>query len=197
MKESPVDNDPQTSSAPTSLDPSRHETWTPTATPVEPVRITPKPGRSRGARLLNVALGGALALAVAGVAFAAGRVTAPAASGFVGANGLPGGQFGNRGNGGGQQGGPGAFTGGGGLTIEGTVESVTATTLTIKTAAGDTVQIALSPTTTYHAQSDATSSDVASGGKVLVRVGGRIGGPAASPGTGATGPTANDVTVVP
>jgi hypothetical protein len=197
MKEPPVDNDPHTGNAPTPPDASRHETWTPTATPVEPVRITPTLGRSRSARLLNVGLGAALALAVAGVAFAAGRVTAPAPTGFAGVNGAAGGQFGNRGNGGGQQGGPDGLAGAGGLTIEGTVESVTATTLTIKTATGTTVQIALSPTTTYHAQSDATSSDVASGGKVLVRVSGRVEGPAASPGTGATGPTANDVTVVP
>src|SRR6185369_17849315 len=85
--------------------------------------------------------------------------------------------------------------------LEGTVESVTDTTLTLKTASGQTIQVALNGSTTYHAQTDATASDVTTGGKVLVRLSGRggfvggNGGPAAS---GApTSPTANDVTVVP
>src|SRR5258706_7817190 len=44
----------------------------------EPTAPAPVARRSRGGRLLNVALIGAVALAIAGVAFAAGRLTAPA-----------------------------------------------------------------------------------------------------------------------
>ena len=106
------------------------------------------------------------------------------------------------GNGGGR--GAGGLLAGGGITIEGTVESISDTTLTLKTASGQTIQVALEGTTTYHAQSDASASDVKSGGTVLVRlnIGGGTGnaGPGSSPGTadgGATNPTASDVTVVP
>jgi hypothetical protein len=154
--------------------------------------------------LLNVALIGAVALAIAGVAFAAGRLTAPA---NVAAGRFPnGGQFFDGNGQGGQngqnrQGGPGTLFSGG-PTIEGTVESVTATTLTLKTASGQTIQIALDGTTTYHAQTDASASDVTAGGKVLVRVNlrggnGANGANGGSAGGGVTNPTASDVTVVP
>lgn len=171
--------------------------------PVAPVTVVAR--RGRGARLLNYALAGALVLAIAGVAFAVGRFTAPASAN---AGGFPnGGGFFRNGNGGGAvdgqgggQNGRGAFFGGG-ATIEGTVDSVTATTLTLKTASGQTIQIALDGSTTYHAQTDASASDVSAGGKVLVRLnlrgagGGANGGPAAS---GAPfSPTASDVTVEP
>jgi len=170
----------------------------------EPTPPAPVARRSRGARWLNVALIGAVALAIAGVAFAAGRLTAPAS---VAAGRFPnGGQFFDSNGQGGQngqnrQGGPGSFFSGG-ATIEGTVESVTATTLTLKTASGQTIQIALDGTTTYHAQTDASASDVTAGGKVLVRVNLRGGnGANGANGGGAggdvTNPTASDVTVVP
>ena len=80
--------------------------------------------------------------------------------------------------------------GAGGATIEGTVESVSAGTLTLKLASGQTIQIALSGTTTYHSQAAATSSDVQSGGTVLVRV-------QIERGQGSTSPSATDVTIVP
>jgi len=146
----------------------------------------------------------AVVLAIGGVAFAAGRLTAPApvnafrngAAGQFPGNGN--GNGGNRGNG---QGGFGGFLAGGGITLQGTVESVTATTLTLKTASGQTIQIALNETTTYHAQSDASASDVTTGKTVLVRVSGfRGGGPGTSsaPGNGGTADqTASDITVVP
>jgi hypothetical protein len=164
--------------------------------------------RARGGRLLNAILGLALVVAIAGVAFAAGRFTAPApASAGSLPNGGPGQFFngdngkgngnGNRGN---AQGGPGGFLGGG-FTLEGTVESISGTTLTLKTASGQTIQVTLDGSTTYHAQTDATASDVTTGGKVQVRLtgrgafGGANGGPAAS---GApSNLTATDVTVVP
>jgi hypothetical protein len=177
----------------------------PPAATVPVAQVAPIKAKPGGSRILNVALAGALVLAIAGVAFAVGRFTAPAtasAGGFQNGNG---GQFfrngqGGQGGGNGGQGGPGGLFAGG-LTLVGTVESVTDTTLTLKTASGQTIQIALNGTTTYHAQTDATASAVTTGGKVLVRLNGRggfvggTGGPAAS---GApTGPTANDVTVVP
>jgi hypothetical protein len=168
--------------------------------PTEPVATAPVVARKRrGASVLNLALGGALVLAVAGVAFAAGRMTAGATS-FAGTfpNGQAGGPIFNGNGGNGTPGGGPVGVDGGGPTIEGTVESITDTTLTIKTVSGETVQVALDDTTTYHAQSDASSDDVVTGGKVLVRVNGRAPGPTASgTGTGVTGPTANDVTVVP
>ncbi len=161
----------------------------------EPIMAQQPPSapRGRGGRLVNVALAGALVLAIAGVAFAAGRFTAPAA---VTAGNFPGrggqGFTGNGGQGGAQNGRP-SGTLGGGPTIEGTVESVTDSTLTIKTASGQTIQVALDDTTTYHAQTDASASDVTAGGKVLVRL--DLGG---ANGTGnVTSPSASDVTVVP
>jgi len=182
----------------------------PAAPPVEPMVVAPVPvapvtRKPRSSRLLNYALAGALVLAIGGVAFAIGRFTAPATAGAGGFQNGNGGQFFRNGQGGqgganGDQGGPGGLFAGG-LTLEGTVESVTDTTLTLKTASGQTIQVALNGSTTYHAQTDATASDVTTGGKVLVRLSGRggfvggNGGPAAS---GApTSPTANDVTVVP
>lgn len=152
--------------------------------------------RRNNARLLNFALAGAVVLAIAGVAFAAGRLTAPPA--LASANGFPRGQVfnGTGGAGPGASGAPGIRGGfGAGPTIEGTVESVTDTTLTLKTADGQTIQIALDGTTTYHAQTDASSDDVATGAKVLVRAGLR----GAGPGNGASSGnlSATDVTVVP
>lgn len=174
----------------------------PAPQPAEAGRVkafAPSAKRAGSARLLNVVLGLAVVLAIGGVAFAAGRLTAPAPTNPFGAGGP--GQFngGNRGTNG--QGGPGGFLGGGGgITLEGTVESVSGTTLTLKTANGQTIQIALNGSTTYHAQSDASASEVTTGGTVRVEVSGfRGGGPGASfnPNGGATSQTASDVTVVP
>jgi hypothetical protein len=161
----------------------------------------PNAHRSGSGRLINLALGAAVVLAIAGVAFAAGRVTAPApvtAGAFPGGNGgqfpIPsGGVFpgGNRPGGG--NGGQGGIFGAGGVTVEGTVESISDTTLTLKTADGQTIQIALDGTTAYHAQSDATVQDVTTGATVLVRL--DLGGQGGA-GIG-TGSSANDVTVVP
>jgi len=165
--------------------------------PVSPV--VPAKGRS-AVSWINVALGLALAVAIGGVAFAAGRMTAPAtAAGAAGANGFRNGQDGRTFNGyfpGGGAGGPRVFGDGGGAAIQGTVTAVTPTSITIKTASGQEVTVALDPTTTYHQQTSATASDVTTGGTVIVRLGfNRTGGPTAS--SGPSGPTATDVTVVP
>lgn len=163
-----------------------------TPLPVPPATPTPRPGISN--RALNIVLGVALVVAVAGIGFAAGRLTAPVPT--LGRGNVPGGTVfvgpGASGRPDGVQG-SGAFGATGGPTIEGTVESKTDTTLTIKTADGRTIQIALDGTTTYHAQTNATSSDLVTGGKVLVRLdfGTRTGDGNAST------PKAGDVTVVP
>jgi ferric-dicitrate binding protein FerR (iron transport regulator) len=185
MKEQTMDRDPQAGTSPVEQ---------PAAEPVMPSR--PVARRSGSGRLLNVVLGAALVLAVGGVAFAVGRMTAPpsvTAGAFPGAGN--GGQFpGNGGNRPGNGQGPGAFIGNGSITLEGTVESVSDTTLTLKTADGQTVQVALDGGTTYHAQTDASADDVTTGTRILVRVGG-LGGPAAS--GSPNGLSASDVTVVP
>lgn len=184
-----MDHDLKPNSAPVEPEPAPTE-HVPVARVSAAVRATAP--RRGNARLLNLALGGALVLAIGGVAFAAGRMTAPAAS----AIGFPGGQgFNPNGVRPGASGAPGGF-GGAGATIEGTVESITDTTLTLKTADGQTIQVALSGTTTYHAQTDASSSDVAPGGKVMVRVGFR-GAAGTGSAAGAGNLSANDVIVVP
>jgi hypothetical protein len=81
----------------------------------------------------------------------------------------------------------------GGATIDGTVTAVDADSMTIKTASGQEIEITLDGSTTYHRQSSATSSDVKTGGTVVVRLdlGPKDGG------STSTGPTASDVTVAP
>jgi hypothetical protein len=191
------------------------------AFPVSPVApIAPAPKRKRSGRWLNVLLGLAVLFAVGGVAFAAGRTTAPAsaAAASTGAGGARqgnGGQFptgsgrpafggGNGGNGanGGFRGGLGA---GGQISISGTVESITADTLTLKTASGQTVQFKLDPSTTYGTEQAATASEVTTGSKVQVGLalgagGGGFGAGQRPQASGATSPvtgTAGSVTVVP
>jgi hypothetical protein len=171
--------------------------------PPQTVAAAPRVAPRRGpASWINVLLGLAFAVAIGGVAFAAGRMTAPsaaAANGLDGRTGNGGRVFGNgelRGNfggGNGGNGGPGAFgRGGGGASIEGTVTAISADSITIKTASGQDVTFSLTPTTTYHQQSTATAGDVKTGGNVLVRIG-------FNPGTGEiqTAPSVTDVTVVP
>lgn len=185
------------------------------ALPAEPVPPGPVPvvarpvQRSSGAsRAVNLALGAALLVAAMGVAFAAGRMTAPATGtggpvsvidGGIGTGGLPNASFrpgagfpdGSFRPGNGTTGGAGI---GGGLAIEGTVDSVTADSVTIKLESGQTVTVGLDDDTTYHQQSDATATDVQAGETVILRIGGfRIGGDSGSTSLG----TASDVTVVP
>jgi len=155
-------------------------------TPVTPV-VPPAPARrSRNAALLNGLLALALVVAVGGVAFAAGRATAPAPAastgrfngGFVGGgNGpqgsfAPGGSF-TPGQGGFRGGLGGAFGGGGGLTLTGTVTKVDASGVTLKTANGDDVTVSTDGSTTYHAATTGTANDVTVGATVDVRVTGR------------------------
>jgi hypothetical protein len=175
-----------------------------TTQPSEPVVPVTRAKASGAARLVNLALGVALLVAAAGVAFAAGRATAPAAA-ATGPVGLGDGAFPGRGSfapgvGPGASGAPGGLGLRGGLSVEGTVESVTADAVTLTTASGQTITIGLSDETAYHRQAGAAASDVEAGTTVIVRVGEGL-----RPGTGGTGGTggtssmgdASDVTIVP
>ena len=177
-----------------SIDPRFDEPGAPVLDP------SPQTRQRQAIAWVNVALGVAVLVAIGGVAFAAGRLTAPTPAfaergGFLGGDGFPGngtvpsfapGQGGI---------GPGGLNGGfggagGGLTIEGTIESVDADSMTIRMASGQSIEIALDGDTTYHAQTNATAGDVASGGSVIVRLELQRGS-----GTGGNA-TASDVTVV-
>ncbi len=192
-------------------------TLEPTTEPVEPVepveatrpstpRVSPAAvaATPRGDRWFRLLLVAALVIAVGGVTFAVGRLTAPASTASTGRNGNG---FFDRGgavpSGALPSGVPGFGRGGlgGSTTISGTVESIADGTLTIKLADGTSVSVALSGTTTYHSQAAATAGEVTTGTKVAVQVqfGGAGANPSASPGTNGGGRTfsATDVTVVP
>jgi hypothetical protein len=174
--------------------------------------------RSTASMLVNVLLGVALVVAVGGVAFAAGRATAPAAA--TGRNGFGNGQFGGNGqafgpgaSGAPDRGGFGAF-GAGGLSIQGTVTAVAAESITLQLASGQTLTIPLDTSTTYHSRTAANASDVTNGATVIVQLagGGRgfgngngNGNGNGQPGQGPTGSgapgralgSASSVTIVP
>jgi len=148
--------------------------------------------------VLNLVLVLAAAVAIGGVAFAIGRGTATASTTTGAGNGrvfggnFPGGSFVP-----GASGAP-RFGRGGGLTVQGTVESVDGDTLTIKTANGDTIKVTTGASTTYHTQTDATAADVQAGKTVQVQIdGGFTGRPNASATTAAPVGTAGSVTVIP
>jgi hypothetical protein len=176
----------------------------PALEPVRPIAVVQR--RSSSGRWLNVLLGIAAAVAIGGIAFAFGRSTAPATAAADGQrfrNGavFPGGGLdpnasfapGRGGNG------PGFF-GSGGLTISGTVTSVTGDKMTITTDSGQTVEVTLGADTEYHQQAAGSAADVQTGSKVAVELdlAGRRSGNSGQGGAGA-GPTgtASDVTVIP
>jgi hypothetical protein len=155
----------------------------------------PAASRRRSSRLIDIALIGAAVLAIGGVAFAAGRATAPpaaAANAFTPRGGTffrAGGSFEP---GSGQ--GPRFGFGGGGLSVDGTVTAIDADSITIKTADGQERTIELGATTAYHQATDATASDVAVGDDVSVKVTGA--GQGAAPGASdAPRLSASDVTL--
>ena len=153
-------------------------------------------------------------VALAGVAFAAGRVTAPAPAASTGGRGTfgnggftnPNGSF-NPGNGGGNGlAGLGRGGFGTGLSLRGTVTEIAADHITLKLANGSTLTIPIDSSTTYHRQDSATSTDVTTGATVSVQLsaGGTSGAgtgqqPAASGGLGGAnrvlGP-ASDIEIV-
>jgi hypothetical protein len=179
------------------------------STPPPPVIAPAK----RGDRTFRVLLAVGLFVAVGGVTFAIGRVTAPAAATTRAGFGNGGFTNGGTGAGGTGTGGTGIGRGagfGGGVLVTGTVDSISGTTMTLKEANGSTVTVNLAGTTTYHAQTAATATDVTAGKQVQVQVSiaGGFGGqglPGASPAAGASPAvggtttrtvTATDVTLV-
>jgi hypothetical protein len=112
----------------------------------------------------------------------------------AGDGGLPGGGYFQGGYfpGGNDGGGFRGVFGGGGASIQGTVESISGDTLTLKLASGQTIQVSLSGSTTYHSQAAASSSDVKTGATVRVQIQLDRG-----QGGVATSPSAADVTIVP
>jgi hypothetical protein len=182
------------------------------STPPPPVIAPAK----KSDRTFTILLAVGLLIAVGGVTFAVGRMTAPAAAATT-RGGFGNGGFGGAGagtGGGGAAGAAGLGRGGfgGGVLVTGTVDSISGTTMTLKEANGSTVTVNLAGTTTYHAQAAATAADVTTGKQVQVQVqiAGGLGGqdvPGASPGAaanpvpGASGAptrtiTARDVTLV-
>jgi hypothetical protein len=171
--------------------------------PAAPV-ARPKP---RSSRLLDAALVLAGLIAVGGVAFGVGRATAPVAAAANGAGTFRNGNFGNGTFPGGSfdpnnaPGRGGAFGPGNGLSIDGTVTAVTADSVTLKLANGNEVTFKVDSATTYHRSTAGSSSDVAVGDSVAVKVTGNgrffggaggganggNGGAQASPAPGASG----------
>jgi Domain of unknown function (DUF5666) len=172
----------------------------PTIAPVPAPAVGPAPvppaapvvvRRSRGPGILGAVLGIAVLFAIGGVAFAAGRLTAPvalptaSASGSGGTGGAGGFGFG-RGNGNNGNGNPfgngGANFGAAGLTIRGTVTAVAADHITLQLPGGQTVDVPIDASTTYHRQSASSKTDVATGATVEVSVSGRFGRGPGTPG---------------
>lgn len=171
----------------------------PAAVPLASVIAKPAPSSGRGTSLLLLLAG---AIAIGGIAFAGGRLTAPAAAttGRFGDGQLPGY---NRVPGDGQ-----AFPGRGdvfgGIALSGTVTAISADSITLELASGTSMTIPLDADTAYHAATAATAGDVTVGSEVRVTPGGRTANPGASldpnasPGPGAemSFGAATDVTVV-
>jgi hypothetical protein len=124
-------------------------------------------------------------VAVGGIAFAVGRVTAGTTTASTGDNnrygGFPGGgrempslapgQTLNPGQfPGGNQGGPNGQAMGMGGAVSGTVQSIDANSITIKLSSGSTVTVSLTGTTTYHSETTASASDVKAGSTVRVTI---------------------------
>ena len=198
------------------FDPNRPASPEPAA-PMEGATFSPQPvvpsaprvqvpPRKSSAAWLNVILVIAAIVAVGGVAFAVGRNTAPVAAASARGNGtFGGGNFANRSFAPGSSGAPGGFGGGllgggGGFNLSGTVQSLTADTLTITTVNGQTLEFTLGADTAYDTKAAATASVVKVGSKVEVQLDNfrGAGRPAASAEASA-GPlgTATSVTVVP
>ena len=169
--------------------------------PVSPVAPVVVAKRGGGGRWVNVLLGVAAVIAVGGVAFAIGRSTAPAAAtGFVPGgmviDGGPIGSFDPNVVPGGGPGGPAML--GSGPTIQGTVTSVDADSITVKLASGDEMTFALDADTTYHESTATEPGAVKVGDEVAVQAdGGRftVGGDGGQAGQRSDDLTANDVTV--
>jgi hypothetical protein len=170
--------------------PAALEAATASAAPASKPVLKPKQRRSNS---VTAMLAISALIAVGGVGFAVGRLASSSTAttgtntngGFNGApradaSGLP------------------ADGRGFGLasTVSGTVVSVGTDSFTVKLASGQTVTIATGSSTTYHAQTAGSSTDLTAGSTVLVQTTGGDAAPgaSASPGTSTTR-TATDVTI--
>jgi hypothetical protein len=171
-------------------------TWEPVPeSPAAPVAPVATAGR-RSSRWLDILLAGAAVLAIAAVAFAVGRTTAPvaAASAFERGGFGPGGAI-VRPDGSFDPGaGPRGMVLDGGLSISGTVTAFDADSVTVKLESGREMTFALDGSTTYHEATDASSTDVAVGDDVSVKVEPGAG-PVGNDSSDSPGLSASDVTV--
>jgi hypothetical protein len=158
--------------------------------PVGAVPVEPRVRGKGGGMLLNVILGIALVVAVGGVAFAAGRATAPATT-ASGRNGLGA-------NGGGfagpnASGAPNSAFGGGAVSIQGAVTAISADSITLQLTSGQTVTIPINAQTTYDQRTPSTASAVTPGSTVIVQLQGGRGAFGNGNGNGGqgTGPNAS------
>lgn len=158
----------------------------PTSFAPAPVVATVAPRKNRASTGTALLLVGAL-VAIGGVAFAVGRVTAPPAA--TAATGFGGRGTGTGGTGLGGVTGTGTGTGGfgrggagGGVSISGTVVSIDATSIQIKLASGTTETLNLGGSVTYRNATAGSAADVTPG--ATVEIGLALGG-------GRTGPTAS------
>jgi hypothetical protein len=168
-------------------------------TPISPA-VAPAPKRKDGGSLTSLLVIAAL-VAVGGIAFAGGRLTAPTGAtgnGFPNGtgfpNGFPNGSF--TPNGGGF-----ANRGLGGTILRGEVTAVSRDSITIRLDSGTSVTVPLDAQTTYHESTAGSATDVTVGSQVAVEPGqidfqpGASFAPGASPDNINFGP-AQDVTVV-
>ncbi len=144
----------------------------------EPVVPVVRPRRTTS--ILNLLLALAALVAVAGVAFAVGRVTTPASTAAAN-RATNGGQFGGGPR---PSGGTGGFGRGfgGAASIQGTVTASSPNSLTISLASGQSVTFATDGSTTFHRETAGSSADVTTGKQVIVQITGRGFGPGESPG---------------
>jgi len=162
----------------------------------EPEQPVASRGRARGS-IGTLLLVLAAIVAAGGVAFAAGRLTAPASAGRGAGvpGGFPGASFAPD-----ASGRPGGLLGPGGaqMTLTGTVSAISGDTLTVTTADGRTIEVGVAGST-WHAQASASASDVTAGSEVLVQLttaGGLGPDPGASPAPGTGTVSAADVTIL-
>jgi hypothetical protein len=151
----------------------------------------------KSGNLWNVLLGLAALVAVAGIAFAGGRVSAPAAVGAIDAAGTGRRGAANQSAASDRSPGPGSRNAGGSAgsrMISGIVQGIDGSTLTIVSGDGTETTIDVSAAT-YHAQAPATAADVTQGSKVSVTVAGSGRARQNPSATSATGPGAGSGTV--
>jgi hypothetical protein len=190
---------------PDTAEPEPEPELSPLSKPAKPVPgLKARPAKRDSSTMILLLIAGMVA--IGGIAFAAGRVTAPTAaaaavpSGALGFGNFPRGSLApgqtfNPGGGLGR-GGVGGGLGGG---VTGTVQSISGSTLTLLLSTGSTVTIDLSGSTTYHNETAGSSSDVKVGTKVQVQIetAAAAGATPNPSGSGDRTITASDILIVP